>query len=197
MYEFIYGKMVDLAPTHVVVEAGGIGYHIQITINTYTGLSVKKDSGGPVKLFLHQVVREDAHLLFGFENAHERQIFRLLIMVSGIGANTARMILSSLRPEEVEQAILSADVNLLKSIRGIGLKTAQRVIVDLKDKVGKSVPAGEIFSAESNTIRQESLSALVTLGFPKSAVEKVLDKILAKNKTLSVENLIKLALKEL
>jgi len=197
MYEFINGKIIDLSPTHVVMEAAGIGYNINISVNTYTNLSERNKEGQVVKLFLHHVVREDAELLFGFAQAREREIFRLLIGVSGIGANTARMILSSLRPEEVEEAIISANVNQLKSIRGIGLKTAQRIIVDLKDKVGGAGTAGEIFMKESNTTRQESLSALVTLGFPKSTVEKIIDKIVAANKTITVEELIKLALKEL
>ena len=197
MYEFINGKIIDLSPTHVVMEAAGIGYNINISVNTYTNLSERNKEGQVVKLFLHHVVREDAELLFGFAQAREREIFRLLIGVSGIGANTARMILSSLRPEEVEEAIISANVNQLKSIRGIGLKTAQRIIVDLKDKVGGTGTVGEIFMKESNTTRQESLSALVTLGFPKSTVEKIIDKIVAANKTITVEELIKLALKEL
>ncbi len=197
MYEFINGKIIDLSPTHVVMEAAGIGYNINISVNTYTNLSERNKEGQVVKLFLHHVVRDDAELLFGFAQAREREIFRLLIGVSGIGANTARMILSSLRPEEVEEAIISANVNQLKSIRGIGLKTAQRIIVDLKDKVGGTGTVGEIFMKESNTTRQESLSALVTLGFPKSTVEKIIDKIVAANKTITVEELIKLALKEL
>jgi Holliday junction DNA helicase RuvA len=150
-----------------------------------------------VRLLVHEVIREDAHLLFGFADSEEREIFRQLISVSGIGAATARMMLSSLSPADVEKAIAEANVNLLKSVKGIGLKTAQRIIVDLKDKVGKQASAGEIFAPADNTKRQEALSALVMLGFARSAVVKVLDKIIPEEKNLTVEDLIKRALKNL
>jgi Holliday junction DNA helicase RuvA len=143
------------------------------------------------------VIREDAHQLFGFADKEERDIFRLLISVTGIGANTARMMLSSLNPGEVEKAIIESNVNVLKSVKGIGLKTAQRVIVDLKDKVGKQSAAGEIFTFADNTKREEALSALVMLGFARSAVSKVLEKIIRDEKNLTVEDLIKRALKNL
>jgi len=193
MYEFINGNVSDLTPAYAVISAGGLGYHISISLNTYTLVaeSRKTDENKPVKLYLHLVVREDAHLLFGFFTAHERELFRLLISVSGIGANTARMILSSLSHAELQKAIAEGNVTLLKGIKGIGLKTAQRIIVDLKDKIGLESTVGEKFLFANNTIKDEALSALVTLGFSKSVVEKLLDKFISANPGLSVEELIK------
>lgn len=193
MFEFIKGKVSGLTPTFAIIDTGNIGYFIHISLNTYSKL--KKDSD--IQLYIHQVIREDANLLFGFFNHHEREIFRMLLSVSGIGANTARMMLSSLTPSEVEQAILEGNVALLKSIKGIGTKSAQRVIVDLKDKIGKGTEIGEVFALQSNTIKDESLSALVMLGFSKTYAQKVIDKILLKEKDITVEELIKKALKEL
>ncbi|MCK4344305.1 MAG: Holliday junction branch migration protein RuvA [Bacteroidales bacterium] len=193
MFEFIKGRLSDLNPTYAIIDTGDIGYFIHISLNTYSKLT--KDSD--IQLYIHQVIREDANLLFGFFNHHEREIFRMLLSVSGIGANTARMMLSSLTPSEVEQAILEGNVALLKSIKGIGTKSAQRVIVDLKDKIGKGAEIGEVFALQSNTIKDESLSALVMLGFSKTYAQKVIDKILLKEKDITVEELIKKALKEL
>jgi holliday junction DNA helicase RuvA len=193
MINYIKGIITELNPTSVSMETGGIGYFINISVNTFAKLDGKSD----YKILVHEVIREDAHQLFGFADKEERDIFRLLISVSGIGANTARMMLSSLSPAEVEKAIIESNVNLLKSVKGIGLKTAQRVIVDLKDKVGKQSPAGEIFTFEDNTKREEALSALVMLGFARSAVTKVLEKIIRDEKNLTVEDLIKRALKNL
>jgi Holliday junction DNA helicase RuvA len=175
------------------METGGIGYLINISINTFSKLEGKKE----FKILIHEIIREDSHQLFGFADFEERDIFRLLISVSGVGANTARMMLSSLNPAEIEKAILGSDANLLKSIKGIGLKTAQRIIVDLKDKLGKHVGSDEIFAFADNTKREEALSALVMLGFAKSAVSKVLDKIVREEKNLTVEDMIKKALKNL
>jgi len=146
---------------------------------------------------VHEVIREDAHLLYGFATESERELFRLLVSVNGIGSNTAIMMFSSLSPDEISNAILNENVNLLKSIKGIGVKTAQRVIIDLKDKIGKSPIGEQIVAPTDNTIRIEALSALVMLGFAKKPVEKELDKILAAQPNLSVENVIKLALKSL
>jgi len=193
MFEFIKGRLSDLKPTYVIIDTGDIGYFVHISLNTYSKLT--KDSD--IQLYIHQVIREDANLLFGFFNHHEREIFRMLLSVSGIGANTARMMLSSLTPSEVEQAILEGNVALLKSIKGIGTKSAQRVIVDLKDKIGKGTEIGEVFALQSNTIKDESLSALVMLGFSKTYAQKTIDKILLKEKDITVEELIKKALKEL
>ncbi|TFH35938.1 MAG: Holliday junction branch migration protein RuvA [Bacteroidia bacterium] len=191
MIEFIEGRIASLFPTHIVVDTGGIGYFINISLFTYSQLEGKKE----IKILVHEVIREDAHLLFGFFTAPERELFRLLISVSGVGANTARMMLSSVEPAGIESAILQADVNILKGIKGIGLKTAQRIIVDLKDKVGKSPFSAEIFGISDNTVKDEAFTALVMLGFPKNAVGKVLENILLADKDLSVELLIKKALK--
>ncbi len=194
MFEYIHGKIAGLTPANAVIEAGSVGYFIHISLNTYSLVNGKEQ----VKLFLHQVVREDAHLLYGFADLSERELFRMLISVNGIGSNTALMMLSSLNPDEIKQAILAENVNLLKSIKGIGAKTAQRVIIDLKDRIGK-VPAGDqiLIPQVNNTIREEALSALVMLGFARKNVEKELDKILKSNPGLTVEQMIKTALKSL
>lgn len=171
----------------------GIGWFANISLTTYSRLEGKTEC----KLLVHEVIREDSHQLYGFSDREEREMFRLLITVSGVGAATARMMLSSLTHHELEKAILGADVNILKGVKGIGLKTAQRIIVDLKDKVGKPTGTGEIFVFTDNTKREEALSALVMLGFGKSAVLKVLDRIIRDEKDLTVEELIKRALKSL
>jgi Holliday junction DNA helicase RuvA len=193
MINYINGTITEINPASVTIETGGIGYFINISLNTFSKLDRKTE----FKILIHEVIREDTHQLFGFADKEERDIFRLLISVSGIGANTARMMLSSLTPFEIEKAIIESNVNILKSVKGIGLKTAQRVIVDLRDKVGKQATTGEIFTLEDNTKREEALSALVMLGFVKSAVAKVLDKIIREEKNLTVEGLIKRALKNL
>lgn len=191
MIEHIKGKIASLTPTYVVVETGGLGYFINISLSTFSKLENIEECS----LLIHEVIREDAHLLFGFISVEERYIFRLLISVSGVGANTARMMLSSVEAQGIQQAILQSDVNLLKGIKGIGAKTAQRIIVDLKDKVGKSADAGEIFTEQGNTIREEAFTALVMLGFPKNSVNKALDRLPREEKDLTVEQLIKKALK--
>lgn len=193
MFEYIKGAVVSLKPSHIIVEANSIGYFITISLNSYTQLNGQEN----VKLFLHQVIREDAHQLFGFATEAERELFRMLISVNGIGSNTAIMMFSSLSPDEISHAILNENVNLLKSIKGIGIKTAQRVIIDLKDKVGKSPISEQFVASADNTLRVEALSALVMLGFAKKPAEKEVDKILAAQPNLSVENVIKLALKSL
>jgi len=193
MFEYIKGTVDTLKPSHVILEANSVGYFITISLNTYTQLNGQDT----IKLYTHQVIREDAHLLYGFATEAERELFRQLISVSGIGSNTAIMMFSSLSPEEIKNAILTENINLLKSIKGIGIKTAQRAIIDLKDKVGKSSVSEQIVSVADNTIRNEALSALVMLGFVKKPAEKELDKILAAQPNLSVESLIKLALKNL
>ncbi len=194
MFEYIHGKIAGLTPANAVIEAGSVGYFIHISLNTYSLVNGKEQT----KLYLHQVVREDAHLLYGFAELAERELFRLLISVNGIGSNTALMMLSSLNPEEIRSAILEENVNLLKSVKGIGAKTAQRVIIDLKDKLGK-VPASDqiLISPQNNTIRDEALSALVMLGFARKNIEKEIDKILKANSNLTVEQVIKMALKSL
>ena len=193
MIDYIKGKLTELTPTFVLVENEGIGYFVNISLSTFSRLEGREE----YKILIHEVIREESHQLFGFADREERDIFRLLISVSGVGAATARMILSSLSHDEIEKAILGSDVNTLKSIKGIGLKSAQRIIVDLKDKVGKQSGTGEIFAFTDNTKREEALSALVMLGFGKSAVFKVLDRIIREEKNLTVEELIKKALKSL
>ncbi|HYX08079.1 MAG TPA: Holliday junction branch migration protein RuvA [Bacteroidales bacterium] len=194
MFEYIAGKIIESSPAYLILENNQTGYFIHVSVNTYSQLP---QPGEVCKIFLHQVIREDAHLLFGFIDRAEREMFRQLISVSGIGANTARMILSSFSPNDLREAIMEGNVNLLKSIKGIGLKSAQRLIVDLKDKVGKPTTGSEIFAGMNNTIKDESLSALVMLGFGKSVAEKVVDKILTDNKTITLEDLVKEALKKL
>jgi holliday junction DNA helicase RuvA len=193
MIDYIKGTLTQTNPTFITLETGGIGYFINISVNTFSKLESKTE----FKILIHEVIREDSHQLFGFADSTERDIFRLLISVTGVGANTARMMLSSISPEEIEKAILGSDVNVLKSVKGIGLKTAQRIIVDLKDKLGKQAGSGEIFTFSDNTNREEALSALVMLGFAKNAVSKVLDKIVREEKNLTVEDMIKRALKNL
>ena len=191
MYEFIEGEFVEKSPAHLIVKAGHLAYYIHISVNTYTQVS-QQASG---RIYLHFVVREDAQLLYGFHSREEREIFKSLISVSGVGANTSRLILSSLSPEEVTQAILAGNVAVLQAIKGIGAKSAQRIIVDLKDKVGKGAGIDELFFSKDNTSREEALSALVALGFPKKAVEKILTRILSEQPDVSVEELVKAALK--
>jgi holliday junction DNA helicase RuvA len=193
MIDYIKGAITQITPTFLTLETGGVGYFINISITTFSKLEGKNE----FKILVHEVIREDSHQLFGFADKEERDIFRLLISVTGVGANTARMMLSSLSSPEIERAILGSDVNVLKSVKGIGLKTAQRIIVDLKDKLGKQAGSGEIFAFADNTNREEALSALVMLGFVKSAVSKVLDKIVRDEKNLTVEDMIKRALKNL
>ena len=193
MIDYIKGDITQITPTFVTMETGGMGYLINISLTTFSKLDGKKE----FKILIHEVIREDSHQLFGFADIEERDIFRLLISVSGVGANTARMMLSSLSPGEIEKAILGSDANLLKSVKGIGLKTAQRIIVDLKDKLGKHTGSDEIFAFADNTRRDEALSALVMLGFAKSTVSKVVDKIVREEKNLTVEDIIKRALKNL
>jgi Holliday junction DNA helicase RuvA len=194
MYEYISGKITEITPTYVVIESAGVGYFINISLQTYSAFGQKAEA----KAFVHQVVREDAHLLFGFSSKSERELFRMLISVSGVGANTARIILSSLTAADLEQAIARSDVDALKQIKGIGLKTAQRILVDLKGKLIKGDDLGShIFSQRNNTIRDEALSALVMLGYPKGAAEKVIDQLLRKGDVHTSESLVKTALKGL
>jgi len=193
MYEYIRGNITDISPANIVIEAGGLGYFINISLNSYSQLSGKKDT----KLFLHQIVREDAHILYGFADISERELFRNLISVNGVGASTAIMMLSSLTPDEIRSAVTTENVAVLKAVKGIGAKTAQRIIIDLKDKLGKIAESGQIFLSTDNTIRNESLSALVMLGFVKKDAEKVVSKILQEQPDATVESVIKQALKRL
>lgn len=191
MIDYITGRITGLNPACVVVECNGIGYSINISLNTYAAF----EKAETCKILIHEAIREDAHLLFGFADADERDLFRQLITVSGVGAGTARMMLSSLRPADLRQAIIEGNTGVLKSVKGIGLKTAQRIIVDLKDKIGKHAVSGEIIAFSDNTAREESLSALVMLGFARNSAVKVVDNLLRENRTLAVEEIVRKALK--
>ena len=191
MIDYITGKVTQLNPAFVVVECNGIGYNINISLNTYAAL----DKADTVKILIHESIREDAHLLYGFVTEDERDLFRQLISVSGVGAGTARMMLSSVRPGDLREAISGGDVGILKAVKGIGLKTAQRIIIDLKDKTGKHTVSGEIIAFSDNTAREESLSALVMLGFARNSATKVIDNLLKENRSLPVEEIVRRALK--
>ncbi len=194
MYEYISGYIDRLTPTYVVIDVAGIAYSIKISLHTYSQIDGLKE----VKLFVHHLVREDAQLLYGFFDEAERQLFRLLISVNGVGANTAQMMLSSLTASEIENAILSSDVGTLQSIKGIGAKSAQRIILDLKDKIGKSKDHDfKLLLEMDNSVYQESESALLSLGFNKKQIDKVLKKIQKTEPDLTVEEMIKSALKQL
>ncbi|HRN41298.1 MAG TPA: Holliday junction branch migration protein RuvA [Vicingus sp.] len=189
----IKGRLIEKTPTYVVVDCNGVGYQLNISLNTFSKIGNEESC----LLFTHFVVREDAHLLYGFKEKSERELFRQLISVSGVGSSTAIMILSSLSPDETKAAIISGNVNTLKGVKGIGLKTAERIIIDLRDKVGKT-EGTELFSISSNnTIKEEALSALVMLGFSKMPAEKALTKIMTESPNLTVEELIKRTLKSL
>jgi holliday junction DNA helicase RuvA len=191
MIEYIAGLVTELNPAYVILEAGSIGYCINISLTTY-GALVSCES---CRLWIHEAIREDAYLLYGFAAREERELFRLLISVSGIGPNTARVMLSSLNPVSLGNAIADGDVNTIKSVKGIGQKTAERVIVDLKDKIGKRATAGEIVTFPDNTARDEALSALVMLGFVKNSATKVVDNLVRENRNLPAEELVRQALK--
>jgi holliday junction DNA helicase RuvA len=192
MYDYIKGKLVERNPAYAVVEANGIGYLLNISLHTYSKLT----EGEHCTLYAHLAVREDAMVLFGFADTDERDLFRLLITVSGVGTNTARMILSSMTPDEVSQSIIQGNAPALQRIKGIGLKTAQRIIVDLKDKLSRELIPHENLGILHNTKREEALSGLIILGFQKSLAEKALNKVIAADgSALSVEELIRHALK--
>lgn len=193
MLEYIKGNIAELNPASVIIDNNGIGYEIGISLSTYSQLEGRTEA----KLLLHEVIREDAHLLFGFATTRERELFRLLIGVSGVGANTARVILSSTAPAELETAIATADEPQLKAVKGVGAKTAQRIIVDLRDKI-KPVDSSLIIERTATTDAfNEGLAALTMLGFPRQASEKVLKKLFADDPSLRVESAIKQALKML
>lgn len=192
MYSFIEGKIAELSPANAVIDCSGIGYLISISLNTYMKLTGKESC----RLFTHLVVREDALVLFGFADEYERTMFQHLISVSGIGPNTARLILSAMSPDEIAEAIIRENVKLLQSIKGIGGKSAQRIIIDLKDKMQKDSPVREILGSTHNTSRAEALSALVMLGFNKTLAEKAIEQVQkTEGMALPVEQIIKSALK--
>ncbi|MHA4894265.1 Holliday junction branch migration protein RuvA [Pedobacter sp. PWIIR3] len=194
MYEYIDGRLTFKCPAYIVVEAGGIGYHINISLNTYSLLG----SAERCKIYTWLHVKEDAHTLYGFADEGERRLFLHLISVSGIGPNTGRMMLSSITPNEIQTAIVNADLTLIQRIKGIGVKSAQRLVLELQDKLKKEGSGSLIAAPLNNTVREEALSALMMLGFAKPASEKVLDNaVKSGGLELSVEQLIKFALKNL
>lgn len=196
MYEYIKGTLANLSPTEVVLENNGIGYKVLISLQTYSKLT----QGSDTKLYIYHHLREDVESFYGFIEKEERYIFLNLIEVSGIGPNTARMMLSSMTSDEIRNAIITGDINKLKAIKGVGIKTAQRLLVELKDKIGKG--SGDdissiLFAGEKSEIKREASAALVLLGFSKGNVEKALDSVIKDNEGISLEDLIKLALKRL
>jgi holliday junction DNA helicase RuvA len=193
MIEYLFGQLVELNPAFAVIEIGGTGYYVHVSLNTYMAIKDTKIA----KIYIHEVIREDTHSLYGFHDKEERELFRMLISVSGVGANTGILFLSSLTVNEIRAAIISGDVDRLKSVKGIGLKTAQRIVVELKDKLSKEPLSNDIFISMNNTTREEALSALVTLGFIKKNAEKVVDGILRGNPGKTVEQIIKDALKQM
>lgn len=192
MYDYIKGNVAELTPTYVVLDNHGVGYLINISLNSFNALQHQEDV---VKVYVYEAIREDAHLLYGFTERRERELFLLLISVSGVGANTARMILSSLTPSDLEQTIASENVGILKSVKGIGAKTAERIIVDLKDKIKLSTDTLLDKSQVTSEVFDEAMSALVMLGFTKQMSQKALKKLFTAEPTITVEQAIKKALK--
>lgn len=198
MIEYIKGELTEITPAMAVIECNGLGYGINVSLNTYSAIQGKKE----VKLYIYESIREDAYILYGFATKQERELFLLLISVSGIGGNTARMILSALTPSELCNVISSENDKLLKTVKGIGLKTAQRIIVDLKDKIsttdiGTSTTSAPISITANNEIYEEAIAALTMLGFAQAPSQKVVAAILKEEPDAAVEKVIKLALKRL
>ena len=193
MIHHLRGKLVEKNPTHIIIECGGVGYFVNISLNTFSKLPEQEN----ISVYTHLQVKEDSHTLFGFVEKSEREIFRLLLSVSGIGSSIARTMLSSMSPSQVRDAIANGDVASIQAIKGIGAKTAQRVILDLRDKVLKVYDIDELSLSTNNTNKDEALSALEVLGFARKQSERVVDKVLSQDASLSVENIIKLALKNL
>jgi Holliday junction DNA helicase RuvA len=195
MIDYIKGQIIELSPTDLVLECNGIGYRILISLQTYEGFNGKKEA----QTYIHHYLREDEELYYGFATKDERELFRLLIGVSGIGASTARMMLSSLTSDEIRNAILSEDINKIKSIKGIGLKSAQRLVLELKDKVVKGAGSdnSSLFTSSDNGAADEATTALVMLGFTKANVNKAVAAVLKEKPSASLEEIIKLALKRL
>lgn len=193
MIAHLQGKLVEKTPTDVVIDCGGVGYHVNISLHTYSLLPNTEN----IRLFTHLQIKEDAHTLFGFVEKSERELFKLLLSVSGIGAGIARTMLSSLDPKQIIQALATGDVGTIQSIKGIGGKTAQRAILDLKDKVLKVYHLDEVSTMVNNTNKDEALSALEVLGFNKKLAEKAVDKIVRDTPDATVETIIKQALKNL
>jgi len=195
MITFLKGNIVEISPTHVVLDCNGVGYFLHISLNTFTQFEKKQSKVDMFYTYLS--VKEDSHTLFGFLDKKERECFILLLSVSGVGASTARMVLSSINPDELEKVIVTEDVNALKSVKGIGLKSAQRIIIDLKDKINNNTSIISDATSSKSIIKQETLYALEKLGFPLKKTTKIVDSITYENPNLSVEEVIKMALKNL
>jgi Holliday junction DNA helicase RuvA len=193
MIDYLSGQLTEITPTSAIVECGGIGYEVNISLIDFTSIQNEKN----VKLYIHEAIREDAHLLYGFTSKRGRELFRLLIGVSGVGPNTARLILSAITVSDLEQTIASGNDSILKSVKGIGAKTAQRIIVDLKDKIKVGESTLISMSPTSSESYDEALSALIMLGFTSQQSQKVLKKLFADTPSITVENAIKMALKML
>lgn len=193
MITHLKGKLVEKNPTYVIIECAGIGYFVNISLNTFSNIKDEEN----ISLFTHLQIKEDSHTLFGFTERSEREIFRLLLSVSGIGSSIARTMLSSLSPAQIRDAIANGDVPTIQGIKGIGAKTAQRVILDLGDKILKVYDIDEVSVNSNNTNKEEALSALEVLGFVRRQAEKAVDKVLSQDGSLSAENIIKRALKNL
>ena len=195
MIDYIKGQIIELTPTELILECGGIGYSILISLQTYEALQLKTQAVA----YIHHYIREDEELFFGFATKDERELFRLLIGVSGIGVNSARMMLSSLTSDEIRNAILAEDINRIKSVKGIGLKSAQRLVLELKDKIvkGAGSDTGLLLKVDTNAVVDEATTALVMLGFSKANINKVMPAILKENPQARVEDIIKSALKRL
>ncbi len=193
MISHIRGKLVEKYTTHVVIECNGLGYHLPISLQTFTAIADQEN----IKLYTYLSIREDAHILYGFWDKTEREIFKLLISVSGVGPSTAITMLSSMNTTDIQNAIGNEDVEKIKSVKGIGAKTAQRVIVDLKDKILKSFDITEEIPSSNNTIKNEALSALEVLGFARKRVDKIIQVIIQESPDITLEDLIKKALKNL
>ncbi|MGC6479249.1 MAG: Holliday junction branch migration protein RuvA [Flavobacteriaceae bacterium] len=193
MITHLNGKLVEKNPTHLIIDCHGVGYEVHISLYTFGQIPDQEN----VRVYTHLQIREDAHQIFGFYTPQERALFRLLIGVSGIGASTARSMLSSMEPLQIQQAVLQEDINTIKSIKGIGLKTAQRLILELKDKIQQSDIAAEIPAVLGNTTKEEALSALEVLGYARKASEKIVDQLIQAAPESSVEQLIKGALNKL
>ena len=189
----LHGRLIEKNPTYVVIDCNGVGYEVNISLHTYGQIGSDEN----IRLHTHLQIREDAHTLYGFYQPMERSIFRLLISISGIGANIARTMLSSMTPFEIQQAIMKEDLAAIKAVKGIGLKTAQRVLIELKDKIQNVAGMDQIPVLKSNTIKEETLSALEVLGYPRRQAEKVIDNIIQSAPESSVEELIKQALNKL
>lgn len=193
MITHIKGRLVEKNPSYVVIDCNGVGYYIHITVNTYEKIPNEEN----LKLHTHLLVREDAHILYGFADALEREMFRMLLNVNGVGASTARMVLSTLTPQEFQEAVVTDNVATIKSVKGVGPKSAQKIIIELKDKLSKGIDINNLTIPGSNKIKDEALNALEVLGFSSKQIEPILERFLKEDSSITVEELIKRTLKSM